>query len=54
MLSKIQKPKTKQDLIKSLESAPIKSFDIYEGDEIMKLKSKADLIRQRSTLVVIR
>ncbi len=54
MLSKVQKPKTKQDLIKALQSAPIKSFEIYEGDEIMKLKSTSDISRQASTVILIR
>ena len=54
MLSKIQKPKTKQDLIKALQSAPIKSFEIYEGSEVNQLPAKPDLIRQGSTVIVIR
>lgn len=54
MLSKIQKPKTKQDLIKALQSAPIKSFEIYEGSEVNQLPTKPDLSRQGATVVVIR
>jgi hypothetical protein len=54
MLSKIQKPKTKQDLIKALQSAPIKSFEVYEGSEVSQLPSKPDLIRQGVTVIVIR
>lgn len=54
MLSKIQKPKTKQDLIKALQSAPIKSFEIYEGSEVNQLPAKPDLVRQAAAVIVIR
>jgi len=54
MLSKIQKPKTKLELIKALQSATIKSFEIYEGPELNKLPAKSDLIRQGTTVIVIR
>ena len=54
MLSKVHKPKTKQELIKALQSAPIKSFEIYEGSEINKLPSKSELVRQGSTVIIIK
>lgn len=54
MLSKIQKPKTKQELIKALQAAPIKSFEIYEGSEVNQLPAKADLVRLAATVIVIR
>ena len=54
MLSKIQKPKTKQELIKALQSAPIKSFEIYEESEVNQLAPKSELARQGSTVIVIR
>jgi hypothetical protein len=54
ILSKIQKPKTKQDLAKAITQANISSFDIYEGDEINRLPSKADLARSKPTIIVIR
>lgn len=53
MLSKIQKPKTKQDLIKALQSAPIKSFEIYEGAEVNQLPSKVDLKRKSATVIIL-
>jgi hypothetical protein len=53
MLSKVHKPKSKQDLIRALQSAPIKSFKVYEDTEVNQLPSKADLIRQGSTVIVI-
>ena len=54
MLSKIQKPKTKQELIKALQAAPIKSFEIYEGSEVNQLPAKSDLARQGASLIVLK
>ena len=54
MLSKVHKPKTKQELIKALQSAPIKSFEIYEGSGVNQLPSKADLVRQSATVIIVR
>jgi uncharacterized protein YydD (DUF2326 family) len=54
MLSKIQKPKSKQELIKALQSAPIKSFEIYEDTEINQLPSKADITRQKASVIIVR
>lgn len=54
MLSKIQKPKTKQDLIKALQSAPIKSFEIYERSEVNQLPAKSDLVRQAAAVIILR
>ncbi len=54
MLSKIQKPKSKQELIKALQSAPIRSFDIYEEGELNRLPSKSDLTRQAATVIIVR
>lgn len=53
MLSKIQKPKTKQELIRSLQSASIKSFEIYEGSGFSKLPSKSELGRKAATVIVL-
>lgn len=54
MISKIQKPKTKQELVKALQSAPIRSFEIYEGTDLNRLPSKSDLVRLAATVIVIR
>lgn len=54
MLSKIQKPKSKQELIKALQSASIKTLNVYEGSELNQLPAKPDLIRQGCTVIVIR
>lgn len=37
MINKIQKPKTKQDLIKAINQANIKSILVYEGEEISRI-----------------
>ncbi len=54
MLSKIQKPKTKQELIRSLQSAPIQSVTVYEGSDLNLIPSKPDLIRQKASVIVLR
>jgi hypothetical protein len=54
MLSKIQKPKSKQELIKALQTASIRSVEVYEGDNLAKIPVKSDLVRQKVTLLVIR
>lgn len=54
MISKIQKPKTKQELVKALQSAPIKSFEIYEGSDLNQLPAKSELTRKAATVIVIR
>lgn len=54
MISKIQKPKTKQELVKSLQSASIRSFEIYEGSDLSRLPSKSELTRQAATVIVLR
>jgi len=45
MLSKVQKPKSKQDLIKALQSATIQSVTVYEGS---RCKSHPIEIRSHS------
>ena len=54
MLSKVHKPKSKQDLIRALQSAPIKTFKVYEDTEVNQLPSKSDLIRQGATVIIIK
>lgn len=54
MLSKIQKPKTKQDLIRSLQAASVKSVEVYEGADLNLLPSKFDLVRQKASVIVVR
>ncbi len=54
MLSKIQKPKTKQELIKALQSASVQSITVYEGSDLNLIPSKSDLIRQKASVIVLR
>jgi len=54
MLSKIQKPKTKQELIKALQSSSIQSITVYEGSDLNLIPSKSDLIRQKASVIVLR
>ena len=54
MLSKVQKPKSKQELIKALQAASIRSVEVYEAEGLANLPAKPDLIRQRATVIVVR
>lgn len=54
MLSRIQKPKSKSELIKAIQSAPVQSIAVYEGSDINQLPSKADLIRQKASAIIVR
>jgi hypothetical protein len=54
MLSKVQKPKTKQELVKAISQANLASFDLYEGDALTKVPAKHDLTRTNSVVLVLR
>ena len=54
MLSRIQKPKSKSELIKAIQSAQVQSVAVYEGSDINQLPSKADLIRQKASVIIVR
>lgn len=54
MLSKIQKPKTKRDLIRALQSASIQSVAVYEIDDLNQMPTKSELIRQKASVIVVR
>jgi hypothetical protein len=54
MLSKVQKPKSKQELIKALQSASIQSVTVYEGSDINLIPSKSDLIRLKASVIIVR
>lgn len=54
MLSKVQKPKSKQELIKALQSASIQSVTVYEGSDVNLIPSKTDLIRLKASVIIVR
>jgi hypothetical protein len=54
MLSKTQKPRTRQELIKALQSASIQSITIYEGSDVQQIPSKSDLSRQKASVIILR
>lgn len=54
MISKIQKPKTKQELIKALQSASIQSVAVYEIDDLKDMPTRSDLIRLKASVIVVR
>jgi len=53
MLTKVQKPKTKQELIKSLTQANIRTVMVYEGSEVRGLPSKDVIERSKQTVIII-
>ena len=54
MLSKIQSPKTKQELIRSLSDASIQSVTIYEGPGLSRLPSRTELERAKLSVIVVK
>lgn len=54
MLSKVQKPKSKSDLIKAIQSAQVQSVAVYEGSNMNLIPSKSDLIRQKASVIILR
>lgn len=54
MLSKLQKPKTKQDLLKAISQANLASFDLYEGNNLARVPTKYDLTRANAVVLVLR
>ena len=53
MLSKVQKPKTKQELVKAISQANLASFNLYEGNDISKVPTKQDLTRTNAVVLVL-
>jgi hypothetical protein len=54
MLSKSIIPKTKAELIRSIQQATFRSFDVLEGSAIENMVSKAVLRRAGATIVVLK
>lgn len=54
MLSKVQKPKTKQDLVKAISQANLASFAVYEGNDLAKVPTKHELTRTNAVVLVLR
>ncbi|MEI6486209.1 MAG: hypothetical protein WCO11_08065 [Sphingomonadales bacterium] len=54
MLTRSETPKTKQELIQSLQRASIRSIDVYEGIQIAKMPSKADLERMKASVIILK
>lgn len=54
MLSKIQMPKTKQELIRAMQSASFKSVAVYEGANLGQVPSKSELARMQATVIILR
>jgi hypothetical protein len=54
MLSKVQKPKTKQELVKAIQGASIRSFEVYEGISLANLPLKSELVRQKASVIILK
>jgi hypothetical protein len=54
MLSKVVSPNSKQELIRSLQSASIRSVEVFEGEDVSSMPSNAELIRNKATIIVLR
>jgi hypothetical protein len=53
IVSKVVAPKTKAELIRSLQSASFRSFSVHEGS-MNELPAKAELTRLGATVIVLR
>ena len=53
MLTTVQKPKTKQELIKALNQANVKTVMVYEGSDLRGLPSKDMIERSKQTVIII-
>jgi hypothetical protein len=54
MLSKVQTPKNKQELIRSLQSTSISSVNVFEGDTLSNIPSVSEMKRQKVSVIVIK
>ena len=54
MLTTSQVPKTKQELINSLQKANFKSFQVYENLDLLNFPNKSELQKMRACVIVIR
>jgi len=53
MLTKVQKPRTKQELIKALSQANVRTVMVYEGSDLRALPSKDQIERSKQTVIII-
>ena len=53
MISTIQKPRTKAELLKALQSANVAYVEVYEGADLSRLPAKTDLVRRKATVVIL-
>lgn len=53
MLGKTVMPKTKAELIRALQAASFRSFEIYEGDSLRVIPSSDRLRKSRSTAIIM-
>jgi hypothetical protein len=54
MLTKTVAPKTKAELVRAIQAALFRSFDVYDGDRLATLPTARDLQRAGATVVVLK
>ena len=54
MLSRVSVPKSKAELIRALQKASFRSFEIYEGTALSKLPVGSLLARTGDTAIVLK
>ena len=53
MLSTVQAPRTKQDLVKAIQAARVQTITTFEGNEVLKLPSLRELVRKKASIIVL-
>lgn len=54
MLTKIEPPRTKRELITDLERSQPKRIEVFEGANLARLPSRHDLQKPNMTIIVLR
>ncbi|MES2986606.1 MAG: hypothetical protein V4808_01745 [Pseudomonadota bacterium] len=54
MLSKTIAPKTKAELIRALQSASFRSFEVFESERLAAMPSLVELSRVSACVIVIK
>ena len=54
MLSRVSLPKSKGELIRALQKAPFRSFDVFEGSSLPKFPRFSQIVREGDAIIVLR
>jgi len=53
MLGKTVMPKSKAELIRAMQNAWFRSFDVFEGGQLSRVPSLTDLTRLNASMIVL-